>query len=486
MRGRRWKAAVVLSFLLLPGPIPAEEAAFLDRFGLEASLRARFEAWNWFEAQSGDNEYGFGATTLRAGIRYLHGPLASFVEFQNTSLVGLPDDATAPAPEGALGLGAVYFAHNREQDDTGFFLKQGFLTINAEPLGLRGLSLTGGRFEFSDGLEVLTGDATLDWLKKLRVSQRLLGPFGWSHVGRAYDGFKLVYDTPAANLTMMTTHPTQGGFDLNGMDEMDRIDLLYGALTVKRSERLPFGEGRLFYLYYGDGRNVTKVDNRPPGPRAADRQDISLSTFGAHFIAARDMGPGKGDLLLWGAWQDGEWGVLEHGAWAWAAELGYRFTGVAWSPWLRAGAFRGSGDDDPADRDHDTFFQVLPTARLYSFSTFYNLMNNQDYFVQMILKPHAQLLWRTDLRFVRLTEGRDLWYQGAGPTLGKRIFGYTGRPGFGETDLMTLVETTLSYDITSSLNLNLYYMHSFGGRLVSRIFENHDADFGYVELQFTL
>src|SRR3712207_7868095 len=34
--------------------------------------------------------------------------------------------------------------------------------------------------------------------------------------------------------------------------------------------------------------------------------------------------------------------------------------------WVRAGYFRGSGDGDAADDRHHTFFQVLPTPRIYA------------------------------------------------------------------------------------------------------------------------
>ena len=64
----------------------------------------------------------------------------------------LPADAAAPPPQGALGLGAVYFAHNRRQYDSHLFLKQGFLVLKR--FGLAGLTLKGGRFEFSEGNEV--------------------------------------------------------------------------------------------------------------------------------------------------------------------------------------------------------------------------------------------------------------------------------------------------------------------------------------------
>lgn len=71
---------------------------------------------------------------------------------------------------------------------------------------------------------------------------------------------------------------------------------------------------------------------------------------------------------------------------------------------------RGSGDDDPNDQDHDTFFQIVPTARLYALTTFYSLMNTEDAFVQLILRPTAGVVWRTDFHNLRLTETRDLWY----------------------------------------------------------------------------
>lgn len=466
----------------------AEPFKLGENWELSLYNRTRVEFWNWFETRSSvpssqdNNDYTFFANQLRVGLAYQRDWLKGFFELQNTALVSLPSDAVAPAPQAALGAGAVYFTHNRRGDDASVFPKQAYLTMNLKPLGLPGLSLTGGRFEFAEGLEALTGDPTLDWLKRVRVAERLIGPFGWSHVGRSFDGGRLSYDTPNLNFTFMGSHPTQGGFDLNGLDEMSKVDLLYGAVTLKKSAWLPFGDARLFYIYYGDGRNVTKIDNRSAGARAADRQDISFSTWGAHFVAAKDLGPGKADLLLWGALQDGEWGTLDQEAWAWAVETGYQFPNVAWKPWLRLGAFGSSGDDNTADGDHETFYQILPTARLYSLSTFYNLMNNKDYFLQLILRPMPGLLWRTDLHWIRLAEGKDLWYQGAGATLRKRLFGFTGRSGLRQHDLMKMLETALSYDITPNINANLYYGHSFGGDLVKRIFGNRSGDYGYVEL----
>ena len=118
--------------------------------------------WNWFNPKGAfDNDYIFAAFVGRGALQWKDDRFDVMVEAQNSSLVSLPDKASAPAPQGSLGLGAVYFAHNRREDDSHFFLKQGFVLF--KNLGLEGLTLKGGRFEFSEGNEVLTKEPTLDW-----------------------------------------------------------------------------------------------------------------------------------------------------------------------------------------------------------------------------------------------------------------------------------------------------------------------------------
>ena len=121
----------------------------------------------------------------------------------------------------------------------------------------------------------------------------------------------------------------------------------------------------------------------------------------------------KADVLLWGGLQTGAWGNQDHRAYGFAAEAGYQLKNVKWQPWLRAGYWRGSGDDDPADGDHKTFFQVLPTPRQYARFPFYNLMNNEDIFAQLILKPTSKLTLRTEAHRLRLSDSADLWYSRA-------------------------------------------------------------------------
>jgi len=65
-------------------------------------------------------------------------------------------------------------------------------------------------------------------------------------------------------------------------------------------------------------------------------------------------------------------------------------------------------DKDSTDREHGTFYQMLPTARKYAFFPLYNLMNNEDLFIQAIFKPKEAFTIRTDLHSLSLQNKHDL------------------------------------------------------------------------------
>src|SRR5262249_1610529 len=158
----------------------------------------------------------------------------------------------------------------------------------------------------------------------------------------------------------------QGGFEVSANRQLD-VTLAGAAVTVKRlPSPSPPADLRVFYLYYRDDRDVTKVDNRPLDVRKADHSPISIHTAAGHARPAVDAGPGRVGLLGWVAAQAGEWGIDDHVAWAYALETGYQLPAVVAAPWLRVGWNRSSGDGKPTDGHHRTFFQILPTARTYA------------------------------------------------------------------------------------------------------------------------
>jgi hypothetical protein len=395
------------------------------------------------------------------------------VELSAPFFVGLPRDAVAPPPQGQLGLGGAYRAANGEQDGS-LLLKQAAVTWKL--FRRTGTSLRLGRFEFIEGAESLTGDATLDWLKRERIAHRLIGNFGFSHVQRSADGLHLVHNTPRLNATLVAARPTAGVFDLDGNDGIKDVEFLYAGLTRKGAPGR--FDGRLFYLYYADDREVLKTDNRPLAARQADRDPIRVSTAGGHYARRA----GRVDVLVWGAWQWGDWGALDHEAWAGDAEVGYQFSAKRWQPWIRVGTGRSSGDRRPGDGKHESFFQVLPTPRIYARFPFYNRMNLKDDYVMLLVRPAPRTTIRADYHHLRLAEAADLWYAGGG-AFQRESFGYGGRPSGGSRRLANVIDLSVEHQWTPVTSLALYLAHATGGRTVSAIYPGaRRASLGYLEV----
>ncbi|GBD25178.1 hypothetical protein HRbin30_00493 [bacterium HR30] len=450
------------------------------------SDRIRVEVVDWFRpapgrSHAGAQRYSFYANQLRFGAEYEYGVVGVVLEGQYTQLLGLPDDASLPPPEGNLGPGAIYFAHTRRHNQGEVFLKRGFLTLrNWQVLPPASIAL--GRFELSDGLETVPKDPSLAWLKRARVAERLIGPFGYTHVTRSFDGVRLGWDEPRWNFTAFASRPTQGGFEISANPELDEIGLAGAALTWKEQPNLFPLDGRVFWLYYEDDRDrAVKVDNRPAGTRVNDRKRIAIHTVGFHALGVIPAGPGKADYLAWLAVQRGRWGDLDHAAWAWSLEGGYQLPFLPAEPWARIGYTQSSGDADATDGEHGTFFQLLPTARLYAQTPFFNLMNIEDLFAQLLLRPHARLTIRADWHWLRVNDAADLWYAGGGAS-NDRIFGFAGTPTGGHRELAQLVDIGASYQVHSRVQVYAYYGHAFGQSVVSRTFAGKQLDYGYVEL----
>jgi hypothetical protein len=167
------------------------------------TLRTRVYGWDWFEASSGNNQYGYSGNLLRVNFSEQRKGWEWDAELAAPFLFGLPDNATAPAPQGALGLGSNYFSANGNSQYSGMvFPKQLYVRMKGLGPGEAG-ALQVGRFEFNDGTELAPKNATLATLKRDRISQRLIGTFGWSDVGRSFDGTRFSYSKPTNDFTFV-------------------------------------------------------------------------------------------------------------------------------------------------------------------------------------------------------------------------------------------------------------------------------------------
>ncbi|MGI4757199.1 MAG: alginate export family protein [Janthinobacterium lividum] len=446
-------------------------------------LRERANATQWFSALPNAEQYGHGDSLLRIAIAQRVRRFDWQLEMSNSSELALPTDAVSPvAAQGQLGLGGTYYAGNSNNSNpAAVSFKTGFLRYHFKR---DATAIRVGRFEFFDGQETTPKDTTLLWLQTNRVAQRLIGNFGFSNGQRSLDGVDAKVGGTNWDLTAMGARAVQGVFKMAANEELN-VDVQYLAYTRSLAQQHVLLRG--FAIGYHDGRTgLLKTDNRSAAARALDHKNIRIGTYGGSMIAAAPAGAVTADLLVWGVGQNGSWGTQSHRAGAIAVEGGLRADHVPTKPWLRGGFLRSTGDNNPTDGVHNTFFQVLPTPRNYARFPYFNMMNSKDEFVQLIDRPGQRVEVRTDLHFLQLTAPNDLWYQGGGP-YDNKAFGYVGRTANGHGPFSTLYDVSLDYAVTKQLGLTAYYAHSFGKSVVKAIYPvQTGANYGYLELQYKL
>jgi hypothetical protein len=451
------------------------------------SLRARLYGWDWFQPAAGDNSYVYTGNLLRLGFSQTRETWDWNAEFAVPFILGLPANPTGTgAQQGALGFGSNYLTANNGAKSTAMiFPKQLYFRLDGMA-GIKAQTLKIGRFEFNDGSEITPKNATLAALKRDRVNQRLIGTFGFSDVGRSFDGLHYALGNASDNLTFVAAIPTRGVFQTDGWG-WNRVGFGYASYTHEWGSGKHSADTRIFAIEYDDWRHILKTDNRPTAVKRGDTENIRINTFGGHSVHALETSAGTLDLLVWGAVQTGRWGTQQQQSAAYDVEGGFQPKILPkLKPWLRAGHFWGSGDSNPNDNKHETFFQILPTPRPFARFPFFNMMNNEDTFGILILRPHAKVTVSSEFHSLRLSDVNDLWYSGGG-AFQPWTFGYSGRSTSGKGSLGNLYDTNVEYRMNRKLTFTGYFGYTQGLAAMEQIYpQGKDGKFGYLEVLFRL
>jgi hypothetical protein len=447
------------------------------------SVRTRTEGWDWFSSGKGENAYGYSETLFRFGFSETSDNLDWKAEFAMPVLLALPGHSVDAGSQGQLGFGGTYYAVNGKSTNTAMlFAKQLYLKFHGGDHIKQSLEL--GRTEFVEGVELIPKNATIASLDRDRISQRLIGNFAFAVTGRSLDGGLYTAGDNTTNITVMAARPDRCCFQVDGWGEVD-VDVAYAALTHLTGGEKNASQIRVFGIQYNDFRdNVLKTDNRSATARGLDHKDIDIQTVGADYVGTTELAGNSFDLLLWGVAQGGTWGTLRQRAYAYATEGGWQAPIERLKPWFRAGLDYSSGDHNPNDGVHGTFFSILPTPRGYARFPFFNSMNNRDAFVELILRPTKSLTLRSDIHSLALANSHDLWYSGGG-AFQPWTFGYTGRPSGGNRGLATLYDISADYTMTRHSAVTLYYGHASGKMVIEALYpKDPNGNLGYVELNY--
>jgi hypothetical protein len=434
----------------------------------------RVESWSFFDPPEtgGDPDYTFIANRLRLGLSGTWKRVQLNGAVQYVQFGGLPTAANGP---GFLGTGGLYYFHSNSTTSHGLYVPA--LNVRFSLPG--GVTLLGGRIGYTSGAEAPSGHARIETIKRSRADSRLVGDFEWSLYQRAFDGVRGDIARDDWHGSAAWLRPTQGGFEEEAGKSLGSVDIGAFTVTLRPGTLVASTDVALFGYTYSDRRFVSARPDNTGLP--ATRADIMVGTFGASAIGSRRTGGVDVDWLGWYAQQVGSWYEQPHRAWSLAVEGGVQWTG-GWQPWVRGGYLYASGDDDPLDDRHGTYFAAVPTVRRYSFTTIYSPMNLRDAFVEVVLRPSTRVRGRADVRRLWLAQGADRWYAGSGATQNAgTFFGYAGRNSGGKTDFGTVIEGALDVTVAPHLGVNGFVGVMKGGDVVSTLFSGSWARFAYIE-----
>lgn len=292
-------------------------------------------------------------------------------------------------------------------------------------------------------------------------NERLVGTGDWTNVRRRFDGVKLFAKGKTWDADFWYVKPV-----IVQREQRDRFDEeydFYGAyVTYKGIER----HGLDFYAFASDDTANTMNPNGRSG-------DKSLYTLGSRFWGK--PAPWDYEAELTGQW--GQWAGDSIHAWSWTVEGGYTFAPVAWKPRLGAGFDWASGDEEPFDRQVETFDQLFPTG--HKFFGFLDLIGRQNVTaanVNLSGWPIAdKVRVATWYHAFWLNDDHDALY-GVGGAAGRRD--RTGRSG---TEIGHEFDLTVTWKLDVHSSVLLGYSHFWDSDFIQHSGVSEDADLIYVQ-----
>ena len=415
----------------------------------------------------------FVGSRSRLGLQYGEGKAFSlFGEVQYALVTGLSENANAAA--------ALYRGDTESGvDDTNSALKVSQLWAQVIPLATARLRL--GRQPIKMGSLTIYPEVDWNYLKQGRLAQRLVGTTDGTYGVRSYDGISGLFNFVGYDLHVFAAQPTTGVFAIRtGLEQQKDVLVAAAELTMRRGTGPENTEATAFLLGYSDTRNPAAV--------AGLFGDIRIYTLGGSLLGVYPMQAGRLDALLWGAYQFGTYTdavsnsarKLDHNAWALVGEIGYQFISLPMAPWIRTGINAASGDDDPGDRVHRTFFNVLPANFPYYGNTnqlaFQNLVN---WFAQLRFTPAPRLDVQIYLHRFWLASDDDGRYFGPG-AFNRRDLGFGRSPSNGSRDVGTEVDVVMSYRVGDRWSLAAGYAYMSGGD----VFQGKDTRWAFGQVAF--
>lgn len=408
----------------------AEAALEPERLTIGGEIRERYEFRDDadFNPQA-DDTLGFVGSRIRFNIGYDIAPdLYFFLQMQDSRLFG-SESATA-SNEGNLDL------------------HQGFLTVK----NLAGpLTAVLGRQEMAFG------------------DQRLIGGFGWSHIGRSFDGLRLTVSGGPMRLDLWGMIVKQSNTAIEKADpafpSANRDgQSFYGVYAAYQSDSIAI-EPYVLYLRDTGDLAVSAVTD-PAGLRMNGKAASDSLEFTGEAAYQTGSMEGRGATVK-----------SDISAYALAFKAAYTLP-VEMRPRIGLEYDRASGDNDPGDDNIKTFENLFPTDHIhYGMMDYVGWRNMQGLRLSLGVKPTKNSGIGLDYHRFFLADKADHWYAASG-----KIF-RTAPPGNSSTELGQELDVVVYGMIKEKLRMEAGYGRFYPGEYVKANFPSADdpSDFFYVQ-----
>lgn len=397
---------------------------------LGGQARVRGEWWDNFGfAPDNDDEFLLTRLRLHGDLRVCRG-LRLFVEGRSALVNG----RDLPTPDGS---------GKRPIDEDVLDLQNAFGDVSVGIDEKAGLTLRAGRQEMAFGKE------------------RVIGVVDWSNTRRTFDGVRGTIQSGGWTVDAFAVRPiTLQRYAFNdGYSGQD----FYGVYMTGKDA----GRGVALDLYA-----LERFKHQADPAKADEKRD----TLGAHLSGA--CGASGFDYDVEGAYQLGEAGNADIGAWSIAAQLGYAVPDCPFGTRFFLEYDYASGDDDPAGGDLKRYDQLYPTGHaFFGLVDAIGRQNIRDYCAGVSGRPAKKITAKIEGHWFERAETADAVFDAGGnPVV----------PG-GASDAREIgqeLDVTVGWKLNAHLLLTAGYGRFFAGDVVNDA-SGEDIDTAYVSGEYT-
>ena len=316
---------------------------------------------------------------------------------------------------------------------------------------------------------------------------RLVADPKFANLGRTFDAARLRYERSDFSIDTFFARPVQiKRHEFNDSDAADNFGGIYFSTSLVPKQTTDV------YFYYRD-----KDDNQPDlDPTNSIDPQGTWNGPAARF--ATIGGRVKSKPGAWSGWdytgefahETGDVWVsdkrsprLDLSAFALAASGGYTWEKCAWTPRLGLEYIYASGDDNPNDRDFQSFQNLFPSNHAkYGLMDEFGWRNLHDLRLQANVKPVKTLDLEFDYQAFWLADTQDFWYRTNGiSTLRTRTPDGRDVRAIGASNFAGHeIDLVVTYDVNKNLKFQAGYSHFFAGDYLSDTGADDDADFAFV------